>query len=309
MLIKILKKTDPIAFENFKVNHNSCSANYKASDPNKEVIGAKRIFSRSIDNRKLRYVEMYSDGDSKTYPAIKDTYVNSNDSHIKVQKKECVCHVQKRVGTRLRKLKKDVTGLKGKLTEKVIDRLQNFYGIAISSNPGNLKGIQDNAMAVMGHAASFEKNYWHNKYPKERESWCKYQADKANGTKLCKPGKGLDTTIIKHIKSIFVDLCKDELLKKCLDCKTQNQNKSFNGTVWNRLQKTTYIGYHQFSLGVYDAVAVFNNGRKASIDIYENMNMRPRFFTRQGCRKQNRKRLYFAEYQNNESAKKRRKKR
>ena len=268
MLIKILKKTDPIAFENFEVNHNSCSANYKASDPNKEVIGAKRIFSRSIDNRKLRYVEMYSDGDSKTYPAIKDTYVNSNDSDIKVQKKECVCHVQKRVGTRLRKLKKEVTGLKGKLTEKVIDRLQNFYVIAISSNPGNLKGIQDNAMAVMGHAASFEKNYWHNKYPKERESWCQYQADKANGTKLCKPGKGLDTTIIKHIKPIFVDLCKDELLKKCLDCKTQNQNKSFNGTVWNRLQKTTYIGYHQFSLGVYDAVAVFNNGCKASIHIY-----------------------------------------
>ena len=35
--------------------------------------------------------------------------------------------------------------------------------------------------------------------------------------------------------------------------------------------------------------------------------MRPGFFTRQGFRKQNRKRLYFAEYQNNENAKKRRK--
>ena len=48
----------------------------------------------------------------------------------------------------------------------------------------------------------------------QEESWCKYQADKANGTKLYKPGKGLDTTIIKHIKLIFVDLCEDELLKK-----------------------------------------------------------------------------------------------
>ena len=37
------------------------------------------------------------------------------------------------------------------------------------------------------------------------------------------------------------------------------------------------------------------------------MNMRPGFFTRQGCQKQNRKRLYFAEYQTNESRKKWRK--
>ena len=84
---KNLEKNDPIAFENFKANHNSCSANYKGSAPNMEVTGAKRIFSRSIDNQKLRYVEMYSDGDSKAYPAIKDTYVNSNDSDIEVQKK------------------------------------------------------------------------------------------------------------------------------------------------------------------------------------------------------------------------------
>ena len=44
---------------------------------------------------------MYSDRDSKTYSATKDTYVNSNDSNIEVQNKECVSHVQKKVGTRL----------------------------------------------------------------------------------------------------------------------------------------------------------------------------------------------------------------
>ena len=60
-------------------------------------------------------------------------------SGTEVQKKECVGHVQKRVDTRVRKLKKDVKGLKGKLTEKVTDRLQNFYEIAIRFNPGNLK--------------------------------------------------------------------------------------------------------------------------------------------------------------------------
>ena len=72
-----------------------------------------------FSHRILRYDDMYS-------------YV----SHLKL-KKNC----QKRVGTRLRKLKGQVKGLKGKLREKVIDRLQKFYGIPICSNGGNLKGM------------------------------------------------------------------------------------------------------------------------------------------------------------------------
>ena len=78
-----------------------------------EVTGARRIFGRSIENNNLRYVEMFSDGDSKTYSAIKDTYMNCSGDllDIEVEKKECVGHVQKRVGTRLRKLKRDVKGL------------------------------------------------------------------------------------------------------------------------------------------------------------------------------------------------------
>ena len=137
-----------------------------------EVAGAKIIFARSIDNRKLRYVEMHSDGDRKTYPVVRDTYVSGNDSDIEVQKKECVGHVQRRFGSRLRKVKKEVKGLKGKLTENVIDRLQNFYAIAICSNSGNLNAMQDNVMAVMGHVTSSEKNCWHDKCSKGSESWC-----------------------------------------------------------------------------------------------------------------------------------------
>ena len=42
-------------------------------------------------------------------------------------------HVQKRVGNVLRKLKKEDSKLggKGKLTDSMIDKLQNYYGIAI----------------------------------------------------------------------------------------------------------------------------------------------------------------------------------
>ena len=50
----------------------------------------------------------------------------------------------------MKKLKEEVKGLKGKLTEKLIDRLQQIYGIPIWSNPGILKGMWDNVMTVMG---------------------------------------------------------------------------------------------------------------------------------------------------------------
>ena len=63
---------------------------------------------------------------------------------VEVVKKECVGHVQKQVGSALRKLKKENKGLagKGKLTDALIDRLQNYYGIAIRSNVGNLETMK-----------------------------------------------------------------------------------------------------------------------------------------------------------------------
>lgn len=49
------------------------------------------------------------DGDSKAYAKVQNEYDN-----IHVEKKECVGHVQKRVKTALRKLKKENKGIGGK---------------------------------------------------------------------------------------------------------------------------------------------------------------------------------------------------
>ena len=40
--------------------------------------------------------------------------------------------------------------------------------------------------------------------------------------------------------------------KKCLHGLTQNQNESFNGTIWNRIPIGTYVGLRQLEIGVYD---------------------------------------------------------
>ena len=60
-----------------------------------------------------------------------------------VEKKECVEHVQKRMGTRLMQLKKkkldDGKGIggKGHLTQKEVDKIETNCGYAIRSNVGN----------------------------------------------------------------------------------------------------------------------------------------------------------------------------
>lgn len=85
---------------------------------------------------------------------VKDTYGENS-----VTKLECIAHVQNRVGSRLRKLKSKVKGLsgKGKLTDNFIDRLQNYYGIAVRSNVGDLKSMQQNVIAALFHCASNKK--------------------------------------------------------------------------------------------------------------------------------------------------------
>lgn len=59
-------------------------------------------------------------------------------------------------------------------------------------------------------------------------------------------------------------------------------------------------------LATYDAVACFNIGRKATILIYEKLQMRPGSYTLDGCAKLNRKRLSRSEYRNKTVVKKRR---
>ena len=125
------EKLTPDDFDVCHEGHKqNCVANYEGSAPMMEVVGAKRIFERSISSRKLRYIKYFGGGDSKAYFEVKDTYKPDM-----VNKYECVGHYQKRLGTRLRKLKKTTKGLKA-LTDAVIDKLQNYFGMALRANTG-----------------------------------------------------------------------------------------------------------------------------------------------------------------------------
>ena len=80
------KATESLKYETFLARHqNSRMANHKGSP------GAMKFFG---------------DGDSKIFPAVEDIYEG-----IKFEKLECVDHVQKIVGNRLRSYKNNVKGL------------------------------------------------------------------------------------------------------------------------------------------------------------------------------------------------------
>ena len=69
--------------------------------------------------------------------------------------------------------------------------LQNYFGIALRQNVGDLDGMVKATKASMYHVAGY-----HDACPNHKESWCQYQLDKLNGTSLYeKRGFPLDVHI------------------------------------------------------------------------------------------------------------------
>ena len=70
-----------------------------------KVDAAIEMFRRSLENLGVRFLYYVGDGDSKTYTGILKA---APYGETEVTKKECVGHVQKRIGTRLRACKKNM---------------------------------------------------------------------------------------------------------------------------------------------------------------------------------------------------------
>ncbi|GFW50790.1 uncharacterized protein TNCV_3590721 [Trichonephila clavipes] len=116
----------------------NCAKNYEGFSGGMECWGVLSIFQRSETSRKACYTQYLGDGDSKGFLTIKEAKVYGD---TEVEKLECVGHVQKRMGTRLRNILKMSKGIKlsdgknisgrGRLTLKEVDSIQHYYGLAI----------------------------------------------------------------------------------------------------------------------------------------------------------------------------------
>ena len=240
-------KEDSPEYELWLLEHD-CQINHTGSAGSMESAGAIRIFSRSVEQYGLRYVQYLGDGDSASYKSV----VNSNPYDCDIEKLECVGHVQKRTGSRLRKLKqKEKLGGAGKLTEGKIDTLQNYFGIAIRQNVGDLVSMQQNAQATLYHVASTDDRPDHTSCP--MDSWCGWHNDPNN----YKHRHGLPAEIVSLIEPIYHDLCDESLLKKCLHGQTQNANECLNKVVWDHCSKNVFVGRDTLEEAVYSSVSLF----------------------------------------------------
>lgn len=78
---KKLEKENQAKYLQWKADH-VCQKNHKRSTPVMESEGAVRVFSRSINKHRLRYMQFYGDGDSKSFAADENTY-DINDKVVK----------------------------------------------------------------------------------------------------------------------------------------------------------------------------------------------------------------------------------
>ena len=134
-----------------------CDKNTDKSSNAMEAQGAKEIWGRSIKKNRMRYTTFVGDGDSKAYKTVCD---DKPYGDIDIKKADCIGHVQKRMGSRLREWKKKAKGLedgksaggKGRLTDDVIDKMQTYYGMAIRSNLPNVQAMSTATRTILQHS-------------------------------------------------------------------------------------------------------------------------------------------------------------
>ena len=124
-----------------------------------EALGDVSIFSRREANYQLRYLNFYGDCDSRSFRSVRNIY----PGHQVIN--EYIGHVQKRMGNRLCKRRKMTKGLggPGRLNDMIIDKLQNYYGIAIRRNSG--KTVEVMKKAIRGgifHVCSSKGKPYHD---------------------------------------------------------------------------------------------------------------------------------------------------
>ena len=126
---------------------------------------------------------------------------------------------------------KKISG-RGRLTDKVINTMQNYYGIAIPQNSNDLLVMRKSFIVNLMHNTNLDDAETCHRYcPKNINNWCKYQKNILTREKRYRDHVNLPLAMKKEVEPIFKDLSSEALLSKRLDSLTQNNNKSLNGLI------------------------------------------------------------------------------
>lgn len=263
-----------VEFEEWFTQHETnCQKNFDGSSPAMEMEAAERIWLRS-EKQGFRYTTLVSDGDSKTFSHL--TGLNPYPDY-EIEKVECVNHVEKRLGTGLRKIVADNTGTGnplggkkfGSLKASTIDKLTKYYRNAIQSNLGDVEKMKNSVFATLSHCSSTDTKPNHTKCPTGEDSWCFYNRALAKKETPESHGKMIKTplnqTVLGKILPLYQRLGSVALLSKCVTGKTQNANEALHGVIWTKCPKTTFASRTTLEIGVCEAISQYNTGCLQSV--------------------------------------------
>ena len=191
-------------------------------------------------------------------------------------------------------------GGRGRLTNKEIDKLQIYYGLAIRRNIGNLEGMKNDISAILRHRLSTDDMPNHSKCPKGDDTWCLYQKDPGH----YKHKSPLPKAVSVHIKPVFDRLSTNELLERCLDGYTQNASESFNGLLWNICPKGTFVGSKPLNISASLAVCIYYDGYQSLISLIKKLGISCRKSCIKVLYSKDKERIYQSKRKVNEKEKK-----
>ena len=162
------------------------------------------MFSRSIDQygikytRYTRFIEFKSVRCACTKTRMLLTYKKEWERDAAISKKRT-----KGLGGRSKNTVK--------LTDKVINKLQKYYGLAITRHQDNVDEMYKETWATLHHFSSTDENLNHGNCAAGANSWCSYRRAEAEGMDLSKlmienDYLPLDKDITKALEPIFTDL-------------------------------------------------------------------------------------------------------
>ena len=130
-----------------------------------------------------------------------------------MEKKDCIGHIENRMGTALRELVSRHRGQKladgktiggaGRLTNTLMNSLQNYYGDAIWKSAGDLDGMVKAVQATLLHCNSSNAVPRHHLCPVGEDSWCRYQVAQARGEAYEHTNEPIPEAIVLLLKPIY----------------------------------------------------------------------------------------------------------
>ena len=181
-------------------------------------------------------------------------------------------------------------GGRGRLTDNIIDKMQNYYGQAIRENKGNLEGMKKSIKAIQHHIirnGSIPLEKQHQFCPKDKETWCTFWIDSSTYDE----SNRLPEVFMEELNPIFTRLSNDDLLSRCLKGMTQNQNEAVNGQLWSKCSKTKFSGARKVCIAACDAIAVFNTGAASKAVTMQLCGVNPGVNTMRALRQQDQSRI------------------